>query len=159
MCFCTWVWRRWSRPPLRSELHRDGGEEERDRFHLQPRLFFQRKANRETCWLTLTGLSWAAICLQGSVHLNAPSLFLHRWLLYCTTVFFSATRSLLFFVFGLFSQFFLTNLNATLLPTITCLTCWGVWSFLMRSFIANPKHVVPVVVVFIIRHQINTEPL
>lgn len=67
----------------------------RKRFHLQSWLLSRGKPterNIDSYYQDFPGLLF--VCLQGSVHFNAPSVFLPSLATYCTSVFVSATRSL-----------------------------------------------------------------
>lgn len=93
-------------PQWGSELAGGEKERERDRSHLQPHPFPQEKSQQRD-WLAQMnrGLPWAAVCLQGSAHLNAPSRF--SCFSYCQTLFISATR--ITFVLSRISQFDTTS--------------------------------------------------
>lgn len=116
MCFCTRVEWRWFCPQLRSELR--GGELGRETGLTSSLGCFSRGKPTErrvdSNSQDFPGL--LSVCLQGSVHLNAPSLFFHRLLPYYATLFISATRSPSFFLFwSVFCSFSRSNLNSTLL--------------------------------------------
>lgn len=93
MCFYTWVWLR-SFFLSTAEIWTVQRWKRENDFIFSFGCCWEKKPTRETCWLKLTGLSWAAIYLSpGFCSLEcALSVFLLTFII-------SATRSL---AFGLF---------------------------------------------------------
>lgn len=94
--------------------------------------FSQRKANRETCWLKLTGLSWAAIYLSpGFCSLECAFCFFFSHCLHFLTIWLFSSVPQDHFCFSFFSFFLQFFSNKSQFNTASSLLShtWQAWMY------------------------------